>query len=507
MTDERFAYEPVHDLRSGRFAGVEVVPRRPYDAVAVQAADRGWDARQIAELDASTAVSAVASARRGSGSVPVQVDVAADTVLHARERLRAMLGGTAVAPLLEVGPPIAAAAQAEHLVPALAELRRWGFRIGLDGGGRAFGPEVIAAARPDVVKLEPGLADGVLDAGTGAVVRAVLEVARAVGVPVAATGVRDRSRLAGLYAIGVAFAQGPLLGGVRAAPEPDPVTASELLVLLRTTPVGAGSPAPRPPAQAGPASSPAPAGAGGAGPPGAPPAVAAAGPPVRGLATPAVTLPDDVTGDTVRETMREHPDTVGIVLVDDEHRPVGYLDRSRFLLTMTGRFGHALWADKPARELADPPRTMDERTPLARALELSLAGDPARGYDDLVVVAADGACRGVVAVAELWRQAIRPAGAGPVGGPPRPIVVPQPPSGGDPGTARATGAHPAAAPSAGRPAGTAPEAAPSTARSAGAASEGTPSTGRPAGAASEAVPDGPAAPRPEHGRERPARSA
>ncbi|MEV1293251.1 EAL domain-containing protein [Pseudonocardia sp. NPDC049635] len=376
MTDQRFAYEPVHDLRSGRFAGVEVVPRRPYDAVAVQAKDRGWSARQVAELDAGTAVSAVVSARAAPGTA-LQVDVAADTVLYARERLRPMLG--AVAPLLEVGPPIIAAAPVDHLVPALAELRRWGFRIALDGAGRTFGPELIATVRPDVVKLEPDLADGVLDAGSGAAVRAVLEVARSVGAPVAATGVRDPERLAGLYASGVALAQGPLLGGTRSTPEPDPATLPELLTLLRSTRA-------------------------------APVTAAPVGPPVRGLAAPAVTLAADVTADSARETMREHPEASGIVLVDAAHRPVGYLDRSRFLLAMTGRFGHALWANKPANSLADPPRTVDERAPLPHALELSLAGEPARAYDDLVVVTPDGVCRGVVTVAELWRRTIRPAG-------------------------------------------------------------------------------------------------
>ncbi|WP_226367209.1 EAL domain-containing protein [Pseudonocardia sp. ICBG162] len=404
MPDQRFAYVPVHDLRTGRVAGVEVVPRRPHDAVAVVARDRGWDARRIAELDAGTAVSAVASARAYGGTVPIQVDVAADTVLHARGRLRAMLGDATdpVAPLLEVGPPIAAAAPAEHLVPALAELRRWGFRIGLDGAGRAFGPEVVAAVRPDVVKLEPDLCGGVLDAGTGAAVRAVIEVSRTAGAPVAATGVHDAGRLAALFTIGVAFAQGPLLGGTRAAPEADPATRAELLGLLSAAPqpftTGSAPPAPERPAAPRPA-----------------------GPPVRGLAVPAVTLPDDAVGDTAREALRARPDSAGIVLVDRAHRPVGYLDRSRVLLQLAGRFGHALWAEKPAAELADPPRTVDERTPLHRAMEIGLSGDPARGYDDLVVVAPDGTCRGVVPVAELWRRAILP----PAASGPRPVPVPQ----------------------------------------------------------------------------------
>lgn len=381
----RFAYEPVHDLRTGCFAGVEVLPRHGYDAVAEQVRGRGWSTRRVTELDASTVVSAVSAARAAAPFTPVQVDLAADTVLYARDRLIPMLDGTAVAPMLEVGPAISAAAPTERLVATLAELRRRGFRIALDGAGREFGPEVIAAVRPDLAKLEPPTADGAPDAGSAAAVRAVMEVCRAVGVPVAVTGVREPQRLAELYTAGAVYAQGPLLGGVRTTPEPAPATLAELSTLLRP---GARAAAPAP--HAGSA--------------------AAAVPPVRGLATTAVTVPEDSTAETVREAMRAHPDSAGVVLVDADLRPVGYLERSRFLLTLAGRFGHALWADKPAARLADPPRTIDERTPLPRALELSLAGDPARAYDDLVVIGPGGACRGVVTVAELWRSSIAPAG-------------------------------------------------------------------------------------------------
>ncbi|MFP5023075.1 EAL domain-containing protein [Pseudonocardia phyllosphaerae] len=394
----RFRYEPVHDLRTGRFAGVEVVLRHPQDRVPEDVHDRG--ARRAAELDASTALSAVASARALDPAVPVQVDVAADTAVLARDRLASMLAGATVAPMLEIGPPVVVATPAEQLVPALADLRRRGFRIALDGVGRAFGPEMIAAVRPDVVKFEPDLTVGTADAGVTASVRAVLEVCRAVGVLVAATGVRDPQLLPGLYAGGVVLAQGPLLGGTRDLPEPDGATLPALLTLLHAAPRTPHRPSPVPRAPV----------------PGAPSATGRnvvppnADPPVRGLATPAIVLPEDALCETVRDAVREHPDASGVVLVDAAHHPVGYLDRSRFLLEMTGRFGHALWADKPAHKLADPPRLVDERAPLGRALELSLSGDPARSYDDLVVVTPEGTCRGVVAVAELWRRSIRPAG-------------------------------------------------------------------------------------------------
>ncbi|WP_374203978.1 hypothetical protein, partial [Pseudonocardia sp. ICBG601] len=71
MADQRFAYVPVHDLRTGRVAGVEVVPAPAARRGGRRGRDRGWDARRIAELDAGTAVSAVASARAHGGTVPI----------------------------------------------------------------------------------------------------------------------------------------------------------------------------------------------------------------------------------------------------------------------------------------------------------------------------------------------------------------------------------------------------------------------------------------------------
>ncbi len=385
MHDDRFVFEPVYDLRSARVCGFEVVPRRASETIAHRAREAGWSPRQVADVDAGTAVSALAQARRCDAGVPVQVDVAADTVVLARDRLRGVLDGRGVAPMLEVGPAVAAAPSNE-LVAALTELRSWGFRIALDGIGRGFGLELVDAVRPDVVKLEP---DG---PAVPAVVSAVCQVAASVGTRVAATGVTDHRYLAALHASGVGLAQGPLLGRARDVPAPDPAAVPALLGLAEPNPRVASRPAmtvlpSAPGTKAGPSI-------------GAPV-------PIRTLGAAAVTVPDDAVADHVRSTLGEHPEAGGVVLVDARHRPTGYLNRSRFLLAMAGPFGHALWANKPAREMADPPRVADERTSVRDAMEIGLSGDPDRGYDDLVLVGPDGSCTGVVPVSELWRSALR----------------------------------------------------------------------------------------------------
>lgn len=417
---DRFTFEPVYDLRTARVCGFGIVPNRPEDAIGARARGTGWSARQIAEVDAGTAVSAVAHARRLDLAAPVQVGVAADTVVLARHRLRPMLAVSgAVAPMLEVGPALAAA-PVDELVAALAELRAWGFRIALDGIGRGFGVDLLIAAAPEAVVLEERLAAPDPDAGTAAVLQAVCGVAAASGVRVAATGVTDAGALAALHANGVRLARGPLLG----APGPHPIvtapTPPDLLPLLNATA----------PHRAPAAEAPAPtdrADGSGATEPAAPAGPAPAPVPVRTLATDALALPDDTVADTVRTALGRRPDAGGVVLLDARRRPTGYLERSRFLLAMAGPFGHALWAAKPAAAMAEPARIADERMLLPQAMELSLSGDRSRGYDDLVLVGPGGACTGVVPVSELWRRSIRrthvvdgPGSSGAGGGVPSP---------------------------------------------------------------------------------------
>ncbi|RZT83999.1 EAL domain-containing protein (putative c-di-GMP-specific phosphodiesterase class I) [Pseudonocardia sediminis] len=423
MNDDRFTFEPVYDLHTARVSGFSIAPARPQDAIGARARGTGWSARQIAEVDAGTAVSAVALARRLDPGAAVQVPVAADTVVLARDRLRAMLTVGGTAPMLEIGPALAAA-PVDELVPALAELRGWGFRIALDGIGRGFGLDLLLVARPDVAVLEEHLSAP----GSAAVVRAVCGVAAASGVRVAATGVADADALGALHACGARLARGPLLGTPRARPVVEGSTPPELLSLLTATaPHRSPSAAPSP----GPAPSPRPT-------PSPAPRIGAVPVPVRALASAALTLPDDAVADVARTALADRPDAGGVVLLDPRRRPTGYLERSRFLLAMAGPFGHALWAAKPAITMADPPRVADERMPLPAAMEVSLAGDRSRGYDDLVLVGPGGACTGVVPVSELWRRSMRrtdvvppPGNTGPpnagTGGGPR--VAPHPVAG------------------------------------------------------------------------------
>jgi hypothetical protein len=92
-----------------------------------------------------------------------------------------------------------------------------------------------------------------------------------------------------------------------------------------------------------------------------------------------------------------------VVLIDEDRRPVGALDRNRFLLAVSGPYGHALRAGRPARLTADNPRILPAATHAGAALDLLEHGDPQRRNDDIVIVDEQGRCVGIAHVADVLR--------------------------------------------------------------------------------------------------------
>src|SRR5207244_2211406 len=75
------------------------------------------------------------------------------------------------------------------------------------------------------------------------------------------------------------------------------------------------------------------------------------GPSVREFVRPAAVLPMTASAGQVRALLTGAPDVSGVLLADPRGRPVRSVHRSRFLLSMSGRYGHALYADRPAFKL------------------------------------------------------------------------------------------------------------------------------------------------------------
>ena len=127
------------------------------------------------------------------------------------------------------------------------------------------------------------------------------------------------------------------------------------------------------------------------------------GPPVAQFLQPAALLPMSASAGAVRSHLTGFPAVSGVLLVDTDGVPVRAIDRDRFLLSLSGRYGHALYADRPALRLADRPRTVGADATAWQVLDVIAEGDRVRAGDDVAVVDERGRCMGVVHLADILR--------------------------------------------------------------------------------------------------------
>ncbi|MFR9799639.1 GGDEF domain-containing protein [Streptomyces sp. MS06] len=356
MDTLRFAFQPVVNLATGGVAGLEVLARP-------ETGDVLAEARRDARLDARLAVAAVRAAVRRETLLPLHVNVFAATL--------ADLGG--LAPLseavreagrmpwevtLDIGPPYA---HVPHggLLEAVAVLRDQGFRIGADGVGDGDVPlRLLTDLAPDLVKLDASLL------GRRPAVRAMRTLCEELGALLSVEGVETEKQYAAAVSAGAQLAQGDLF-----AP-PARLPAADVYV---------------PPRLAGVVARP------------------RSGPSVREFVRPAALLPVTASAGQVRSLLTGSPEVSGVLLVDRAGVPVRSVHRSRFLLSMSARYGHALYADRPAVKLGDPPRTVGVDATAWEVLDVVAVGGRDRTSDDVGVVDRRGRCVGVVRLADLVR--------------------------------------------------------------------------------------------------------
>jgi EAL domain-containing protein (putative c-di-GMP-specific phosphodiesterase class I) len=113
-----------------------------------------------------------------------------------------------------------------HLVSVLEHYRSLGWRVALDDVGAGWSSlSLLAAVRPEVVKLDKGLVQELPDDGARTVLRAVTDLAHQLGAVVVAEGIETEQLAEEVTALGADLGQGWLFGRpVR--PEP-PVEESE----------------------------------------------------------------------------------------------------------------------------------------------------------------------------------------------------------------------------------------------------------------------------------------
>ncbi|WP_230196480.1 GGDEF domain-containing protein [Streptomyces sp. NBC_00080] len=352
----RFAFQPVVNLTTGGVAGLEILARP-------EAGDILAQARRDPELDGRLAVLAFRVAARKETLLPLHVNVFAGTLadlggltaLHEAVREAGRLPWEVT---LDVVPPYTHVPQ-PALLEALATLRDQGFRISADGVGDGDAPlRLLVDIAPDLVKLDASLL------ARPSAVRAMRTLCDELGALLVVEGVETELQCAAAMSAGAQLAQGTLLGPPSRLPTADvyvPPLGPAVLPALRS------------------------------------------GPSVREFVRPAALLPATASAGQVRALLTGSPDVSGVLLVDRTGVPVRSVHRSRFLLSMSGRYGHALYADRPAAKLGDPPRTVGVDATAWEVLDVVAVGDRDRTSDDVAVVERNGRCVGVVRLADLVR--------------------------------------------------------------------------------------------------------
>jgi EAL domain-containing protein (putative c-di-GMP-specific phosphodiesterase class I)/GGDEF domain-containing protein len=372
----RFAFQPLINLHTGGVVAMEMLARPAYRDVR-SLLRRAAAAGGLEKLDVTLAVAAARCSAEHETLLPLHLNLTVETVLAEGDTLAPLhhalvsTGRQPAQTVLEINPTDTAV-EPELLLAALRRLRSLGYRIALDGVGAGnYSFMVIAEARPDLIKMDREIVDGLpRESGSVAILEALQHLATRIGAQVVAEGVERSEQLATLRQYGVGIAQGNLLG----APSRRPVTylpisgIAEFRTPVSTTPTR-GLPEAR----------------------------------ISDFMHPALTLPISTTGEAVRAVLSDRPAISGVVLVDDDGRPRYTLDRNRFLLAVSGAYGHALYGRREAAQLGDKPRVLESCSSARAALELICSSVAHRRYDDIVVLDSGGRCAGAVCVGDVIR--------------------------------------------------------------------------------------------------------
>lgn len=352
----RFAFQPVVNLTTGGVAALEILARPETGDILAQA-------RRDPELDGNLAALAISAAARKETLLPLHVNVFAATPadLGGLTALRKAVHEAGRLPwevTVDIGPPYTHVPQ-RALLEAVAVLRGEGFRVCADGVGDGDVPlRLLSDMAPDLVKLDVSLLT------RSAAVRAMRTLCEQLGALLSVEGVETELQCAAVRAAGAQLAQGDLFAPPSRLPAADvyvPPLPSSVVGTPRT------------------------------------------GPSVRQFVRPAALLSATATAGEVRALLTGSPDVSGVLLVDRAGAPVRSVHRSRFLLSMSGRYGHALYADRPAAKLGDPPRTVGIDATAWEVLDVVADGGQDRTSDDVAVVDRYGRCVGVVRLADLVR--------------------------------------------------------------------------------------------------------
>lgn len=375
MNQVRFAFQPLYSLHTGGVVALEALARPSSGGVGDllgSALRRG----RLVEVDVNLAARAILDEAPHATLLPLHLNVTALTAAAPKPALQPLFDALAEAGrrprelVLEIGPPFHGIAPSAMLA-GLSRLTELGFRLAFDGLGAGDLPlNLLAEAPVDMVKMDrTALRRLPDDPATVALVESLVHFAARTQVRLVATGIETEGQLNTVRQLGIRIVQGNLFAPARRG-------------MVSTGAVTLATPDPH------------------LGPHTFTPTAAHT---VKDFLRPATTLPAEATCEEVRNVLIESDAPTGIVGVDDQGRPQWSIDRTRFLLAVTGPFGHALHAHRPAERLADAPHVIRNGAAALELLDLIADADWDRSGDDVVVVDDSGRCQGVVLVNEVVR--------------------------------------------------------------------------------------------------------
>ena len=213
-------YQPIRDLSSGRLIGYEALARPTGAPNETEVEGMFAAARRLGisrELETLSQISAMRGVHRllaRGGSLFINISVGAFTDPdHDLDVILGHLHDASLRPtqiVLEVNEQIT---RFGRFAEACARYRRAGFRFAMDDVGEGLSTiEAIAVVRPEFIKAAKSLVVTADDAGSAAVIRGLVEVARSLGGEIIAEGLETREDCARMLGLGAALGQGWALG-------------------------------------------------------------------------------------------------------------------------------------------------------------------------------------------------------------------------------------------------------------------------------------------------------
>lgn len=215
------AYQPIVSLADRSVVAHEALLRGLVDGREVGAADlffvaesAGW----LPRLDRIGRESAIAGAAPWLGDADLFVNFNPTSIYRAPVCLASterVVHASGLAPGQLVFEVVESHAIADrgHLVSVLEHYRSLGWRVALDDVGAGYSSlTLLAAVRPEVVKLDKELVQALPDDGARTVLRAVTDLAHRLGAVVVAEGVESEQLAEEVTALGADLGQGWLFG-------------------------------------------------------------------------------------------------------------------------------------------------------------------------------------------------------------------------------------------------------------------------------------------------------